>query len=86
MHDPDLAGRRVGPQEMALDVDVEGVPQVARRVVRRDVEHLEVRQVVLDLRALVDHEAELLEDRGDLARRLDDRMEGAAADRAGPAS
>jgi hypothetical protein len=31
-------------------------------VVRRDVEHLEVGEVVLDLGALVGHEPELLED------------------------
>ena len=42
VHDPDLAGRRVGPQQVTLDVDVERVPQVARRVVGRDVQHLEV--------------------------------------------
>ncbi len=53
LHHPDLAGRRVRPQEVALDVDVERVPQVARRVIGRDVEHLEVGQVVLDLGALV---------------------------------
>ena len=50
-------------------------------MVRRDVEHLEVREVVLDLRALVGHEPELAEDVGDLADRLDDRVERAAADR-----
>ena len=74
-------GRGVRAQELALDVDVERVPQVARGVVRRDVEHLEVGPVVLDLRALVGHEPELLEDLGDLAHRLDARMERAAPDR-----
>jgi hypothetical protein len=49
-------------------------------VVGRDVEHLEVGEVVLDLRALVDHEPELAEDLGDLAHRLDARVEAAAAD------
>ena len=81
LHDPDLAGRGVGPQQVPLDVDVERVPQVARRVVGRDVEHLEVGEVVLDLRALVDDEPELAEDLGDLAHRLDARVERAAADR-----
>ncbi len=42
VHDADLAGRRVGPQQVARHIDVERVPQVARRVVGRDVEHLEV--------------------------------------------
>ena len=64
--DVDLAGRRVGPQQPALDVDVERVPQVARGVVGRDVEHLEVGQVVFDLGALEDDEPELAEDLGDL--------------------
>jgi hypothetical protein len=73
----------VGPQQPPLDVDIERVPQVARRVVGRDVEHLEVGEVVLDLRALVGHEPELLEDLGDLAHRLDARVQRAAVD--GPA-
>ena len=68
------------PQQVALDVDVERVPQVARGVVGRDVEHLEVGQVVLDLRALEDDEPELAEDLGDLGHRLDARVEAAAAD------
>ena len=53
LHDADLPGRRVRAQQAALDVDVERVPQVAGRVVGRDVEHLEVGEVVLDLGALV---------------------------------
>ena len=69
------------PQEVARDVHVERVPQVARRMVERDVQHLEVGQVVLDLRALVDGEPEPAEDLGDPAHRLDDRMERAARDR-----
>ena len=82
LHDPDLAGRRVRPQQVALDIDVQRVPQVARRMIGRDVEHLEVRAVVLDLGALVGHEPELPEDLGDLAHRLDARVERAARDRA----
>ncbi len=81
VHDPDLARARVGAQQPGVDVEVERVPQVPRRVVGRDVEHLEVGDVVLDLGALVDDEAELGEDLGDLAGRLDDRVQGAAADR-----
>ena len=79
-------GRRVRPEQAALDVDVERVPEVARRVVGRDVEHLEVREVVLDLGALVGHEPELAEDLRDLAHRLDARVERAAARSAGRAS
>ena len=43
-------------------VDVEGVLHVARGVVRRDVERLEVVVVELDLRALGDLEAQPRED------------------------
>ena len=50
-------------------------------MVGRDVEHLEVGEVVLDLRALVHDEAELGEDVGDLAHRLDARVQAAAPDR-----
>src|SRR6185436_19004729 len=82
VHDADLPRGGVRAQKASLDVDVERVPQVARWMVWRDVEHLEVGEVVLDLRALVDLEPELLEDRGDLAHRLDAGVERAAADRA----
>ena len=58
----DVCVRRRWP----VDVDVQRVPQVARRMVGRDVEHLEVGEVVLDLRALVHDEPELAEDLGDL--------------------
>ena len=80
VHDADLTGRGVRPQQVPLDVDVERVPQVARRVVRRDVQHLEVADVVLDLGALVHDEAELPEDVGDLRDRLVDRMAAATPD------
>jgi hypothetical protein len=81
LHHPDLAGARVGPQQVPGDVHVERVPQVAGRMVRGDVEHLEVGQVVLDLGPLVDHEAELAEDLGDGGDRLRNRVERAAPDR-----
>ena len=81
LHDPDLARRRVRPQEAAVDVDVQRVPQVARRMVGRDVEHPEVRGVALDLRPLVRHEPELAEDLRDPADRLLDGMQTAARDR-----
>ena len=59
---PSSAGRGVtGPDRSGLG-DVQRVPQVARRVVGRDVEQLEVHEVGLDLRALVHLEAETMED------------------------
>ena len=64
---------------------VDGVPQVTRRVVGRDVEGLEVERVGLDLGALEDDEAELAEDARDLAFGLADGMQrrrAGAADRA----
>src|ERR1035437_987777 len=67
---------------MPWDVHVQGVPQVARRMVWGDVEHLEVREVVLDLRPLVDHEAELSKDLRYGSDRLWDGMERAAGDSA----
>ncbi len=48
----------------------------------RDVEHLEVGEVVLDLGTLVDDEPELGEHLRDLACGLDDRVEAASPDRA----
>ena len=52
-HDVDLARRGVRAQEHAGRGGVERVPHVARRVVRRHVEQLEVVFVVLDLAAAV---------------------------------
>jgi len=49
-------------------------------VIRGDVEHLEVGQVVLDS-GLVDHEAELAEDLGDGFDRLWNGVQRAAAER-----
>ena len=62
-HDVDLPRRRVRPQQHAGRRRVERVPHVARRVVRRHVEQVEVRLVVLDLAAAVDLEAHVGEDR-----------------------
>ena len=59
-------------------VDVDGVPEVAGRMVGRDVEGLEVELVALDLRALHDDEAELAEDARDLALGLAQGVERAA--------
>src|SRR5918995_3941108 len=71
----------MGPQQMPLHVHVQRVPQVPRRVVGRDVEHLEVADVVLDLRAFIYDEAESPEDLRDLRDRLVDRVTAAAPDR-----
>jgi hypothetical protein len=49
-------------------------------MVGRDVEHLEVGDVVLDLGAFVRDEAELLEDARDLGHALDARVERATTD------
>jgi hypothetical protein len=50
-------------------------------MIRRDVEHLEVRGVAFDLRPLVGHEPELAEYLRDPADRLRDRVEASACDR-----
>ncbi len=47
-----------------------------------DVERVEVERVSLDLRAVEHDEAELAEDAGDLARRLGERMQRTAPERA----
>ena len=65
LHDPDLDGRGVGPQEQVA-LDEERVPLVAGRMVGREVEGLEVVVVGLDLGALLDGEAHAEEDPLDL--------------------
>jgi hypothetical protein len=50
-------------------------------MIGRDVEHLEVGQIVLDLGSLVDAEPEPAEDVGDPAHRLDERVEGTPSHR-----
>ena len=77
----DVCVRRRPP----VEVDVERVPEVAGRVVGRDVEHLEVRDVVLDLRALVRDEPELAEDLLDPRDRLERPGGGCPAGSGGPA-
>ena len=56
LHDPDLDGRGVGPEQQVV-VDVERVPVVAGRVVGREVEGLEIVVIGLDLRPVLDGEA-----------------------------
>ena len=53
----------------------ERVVHVARRMIARNVERLEVVIVVLDLGSLVDREAQLDEDVDDLVEHLRERME-----------
>ena len=78
LHHPRLHRRGVGPHQHLRRVDVEGVPHVAGRVVGRDVEHLEVVLVELDLRAFDDLVADRLEEAGDLAQDDGGRVEAAA--------
>ena len=70
----DLHGRRVRAQDAAA-LDVEGVLHVARGVVGRHVQRLEVVPVGLDLRPRADHEPELEEDVLDLAPHLRQRVQ-----------
>ena len=74
LHDARLHRRGVGAQErreaavrVAVRVEPEGVEHVAGGVVLRDVQHLEVVAVPLDLRPLGDLEAHVPEDGLDLA-------------------
>ncbi len=64
-------------------VEVEGVGVVPRRMIRGDVERLEVVKVVFDLRAVLDGEAHLPEDRLQLEPRPGDRVQRAAPAAAG---
>ena len=74
LHRPDLHGRGVRPQQRVL-AQVERVLHVARRMIARDVEGLEVVVVALDLRTLGDREAEPGEDRDDLVVDARQRMQ-----------
>ena len=64
---------------------IEGVVHLPRRMLGRDVERVEVVQVVLDVRALGDGEAHVAEDRDDLLDGLADRMDAALGARPRPA-
>ena len=93
-HDPDLAPgevwvrsrSRLACRRVAGRVARRACPTGRARVVGRDVERLEVELVGLDLRALVDHEAELAEDARDLALRLAEGVQRAARAGAGRAA
>ncbi len=80
-HDVDLARRGVRPQQDARRGRVKRVPHVAGRVVRRHVEQFEVGQVVLDLPAAVNLEAEVGEDGVNLPQGLGGDVQAAAAHR-----
>src|SRR5205807_1916505 len=69
--------RRVGAEERGLR-EVERVLHVARGMVARDVQRLEVEVVGLDLGPLADREAEAGEDRDDLVVDAREGMERAA--------
>ncbi len=73
LHDPDLDGRGVRPQEQVI-ADIERVPGVPGRVVRREVEGLEIVEISLDFGAILDAEAHLDEDRFDLGLEQAQRM------------
>src|SRR5437868_10355197 len=80
-HRPDLHRRGVRPHEQALAQrlllligDDQGVLRVARRVIRREVERLEVVVVSLDLGTIGDRVSHRLEDPDDLVHGLDQGM------------
>ncbi len=76
LHRADLHGRRVGAQQQVAGQE-ERVLHVARGMVRREVQGLEVVVVGLDLRALDHGEAEPGEDLDDLVLHPAQRMGGA---------
>ena len=57
-HRSDLPWRRVRAEESTRFTEIERVPEIARRVVFRDVEQLEVCDVVLNLLTFGNGEAE----------------------------
>ena len=69
-HGADLHRARVGAQQqrpaVLLGLEVEGVEHLPGRMLRRDVERLEIVPVVLDVRTFGDGEAHVGEDRDDL--------------------
>ena len=73
LHDADLHGRGVRAQE-GVGREVERVLHVARRVIGRQVEGLEVVVVRLDLRPLRHREAQAREHGDDLVAHLGERM------------
>src|SRR5690348_4761570 len=76
-HAADLHRRRMRAQQATV-TEVEGVVHGACRMVRREVQRLEVVPVVLDLRAIGTLVAEPREDRRDAFQRAGDRVDAAA--------
>ncbi len=77
VHVADLHARGMGAQQATV-TEIEGVVHGARRVVRREVERLEVVPVVLDLRTVGQLIAQPPEDLGDAFQRPADRMQATA--------
>src|SRR4249919_318633 len=77
-HVAHLHARGVRAQQATIP-EVEGVVHRTRRMVRREVQRLEVVPVILDFRAIAQLEAEAAEDVGDALDRAADRMQAAAA-------
>jgi len=75
-HAANLHRRGVGAQQAAIR-EIEGVVHGARRMVRREVQGLEVVPVVLDFRAIGDLVTQALEDRHDPSQGARYRMCGA---------
>ena len=76
----------VRPQDHARRRRVEGIPHIARGVVRRDIQQREVRLVVFHVAAAIDLEAHLGPDVVNLAQRLRGRMQPARLGTARPAA
>jgi hypothetical protein len=64
--------------QQAAIAEVERVVHRARRMVRREVQRLEIVEIVLDLRTVGEFVAEAAEDLGDALQRAADRMHAAA--------
>src|SRR4249919_2931815 len=77
-HVAHLHARGVRAQQATIP-EVEGVVHRTRRMVRREVQRLEVVPVILDFRAIAQLETEAAEDVGDALDRAADRMQAAAA-------
>ena len=77
LHVADLHAGRVRAQQATV-AEVERVVHGARRMVRREVQRLEVVPVVLDFRTVGEFIAKTAEDLGDAFQRATDRMHAAA--------
>jgi len=73
LHDPDLNGRGVGPQQQVA-AEIKCVPVVPGGMVRGEIEGFEIIIIGLDLRPVLDSEAHLFKDRLDLPLENPERM------------